>query len=229
IVFLSPTSVTIEMVNKSPYFSETPFDVYLNDKLVLSNVKTNVFSLYHLERNTEYKIKVEKETLKFRTLDYKYKIDVCEYGAIPDGVFDNTKVLQTIILGAPKETLIYFKPGVYFTGPLFLKNDLMIELDKDAVLLGKTDRKEYPILKARVERNDGSILEQSSWEGTPADTFASIITGVEVSNVKIFGEGIIDCNAQNSDWWINHKQMRGGAWRPKGIFLSNSQHIGLQG
>ena len=59
-----------------------------------------------------------------------------------------------------------------------------MNLLRGATILGETDRNKYPILKAQIIREDGSIFEQSSWEGTPADTFASLITGIEVHNVK---------------------------------------------
>lgn len=55
-----------------------------------------------------------------------------------------------------------------------------------------------------------------------------MITGLHVENVKIIGEGVFDGNAQNGDWWVNHKIMR-GAWRPNGLFLVHSKAVSLQG
>ena len=52
-VFVSPISITIELENNSIYYSPSPFDVYLNGKLVISNYKKNVFSLYDLNPNTK--------------------------------------------------------------------------------------------------------------------------------------------------------------------------------
>ena len=58
-----------------------------------------------------------------------------------------------------------------------------------------------------------------SWEANPLDTFTSLqIQGINVSNVKIIGEGILDGNA-NSDWWKYPKNKR-GAWRPR-LFQTN--------
>lgn len=223
VVFLSATSVTVELINNNPYFSVQPYHVKLNHKTVLEEVKTNVFSLYHLEPDTSYEIEVDGKKISFKTASYSKRIDVIKQGAIGDGVTDNTKTLQQIIDGAPDHVYIYFGEGIFLTGPLFLKSNQTIELDKNAVLLGLTERTKYPILKAQIKNEDGSIFEQSSWEGVPADTFASIITGIKIHNVKIIGEGVIDCNAQNSDWWVNHKVMQGGAWRPKGVFFNTLQ------
>lgn len=229
IIFSSATSVSIELLNNDIYFTKQAYDVFLNDHLALEGVKTNVFSLYGLKPDFEYVVRVNEKTISFKTDSYSAFIDVSKKGLIGDGIFDNTLLFQKIIDDAPKHAYIYMGAGTYFTGPIFLKSNLTLEISKDAVILGETERAKYPILKAQVTRPDGSILEQSTWEGTPADTFASIITGIEVENVKIIGEGVIDENAQHSDWWVNHKVMRGGAWRPKGIFLSHCKHIGLQG
>src|SRR5690554_88068 len=229
VIFKSATSVSIELLNNDIYFTKEAYDVLLDSQVVLQSVKTNVFSLYELKPNTTYVVKVGHKKIEFKTDNYTDWIDVKAHGMIGDGVFDNTNALQRIIDDAPKNAHIYIGPGTYFTSPIFLKSDLTIELAKDAIILAETDRLKYPIVKAQLIRADGSIFEQSSWEGTPADTFASIFTGIEVENVKIIGEGIIDENAQNSEWWVNHKVMRGGAWRPKGIFLTHCKHIGLQG
>ncbi len=228
IIFKSATSVSIELQNKDIYYAKEPFDVFLNEKRVLQDVKTNVFSLYGLKPGRAYRVQVGDKLIEFMTDTYSAYIDVLEHGMIGDGTFDNTKRFQKILDDAPKNSYIYIGPGTFFTGPIFLRSHLTIELAKGATILGETDRSKYPILKAQIMREDGSIFEQSSWEGTPADTYASIITGIEVEHVKIIGEGVIDENAQNSDWWVNHKVMR-GAWRPKGVFLTHCQHIGLQG
>ncbi len=229
VIFQSSTSLTLELVNHDIYYSKAVFDVYLNHKLKLKDVKTNVFSLYDLSPDTLYLIEIEKDKLEVRTAHESAVVNVQDYKAIGDGICDDTKAIQSAIDACPKNGRVFIPQGTYYVSPLFLKSNLTIELTKGAMLLGHIDRNEYPILPATKTKLDGSILELSSWEGIPAPTFASIITGIEVENVKIIGEGIIDENAQNSDWWIDHKVQRGGAWRPKGVFLSNCKHIGFQG
>ena len=63
-----------------------------------------------------------------------------------------------------------------------------------------------------------------SWEGNPLDCFASIITGVNVENVKIIGQGVIDGNANNGDWWVDVRTKR-IAWRPRGLFLNHCKNV----
>lgn len=229
IIFKSSRSVTFELNNHDVYYVKETFDVYLDGIKVLSDVKTNVFSLYNLEPKTTYDVKIGEHHVFFETDDETSYLNVLDFGAVGDGIHDDTMAIQTAILTCPKGGLVHIPEGKYLVKPLFLKSHQTIELKRGATLLGHTDRSVYPILPAQVNRLDGSMLELSSWEGNPAPTFASIITGIEVEDVKIIGEGIIDEQAHLSDWWVNHKQMRGGAWRPKGVFLSNSKHIGMQG
>ncbi len=229
VVFKSSRSLTLELINQDIYYAKEPFDVYVNGALVLKQHTKNVFSLYGLLPKTCYEIKVNDFTLKVETEFESVYLNVLDFGAKGDGITDDTMAIQSAILACPKDGLIHIPKGIYYVKPLFLKSYTTIELVKDATLLGHIDRNQYPILPARVKRHDGSMLELSSWEGVPAPTFASTITGIEVLHAKIIGEGIIDENAQNSDWWVNHKVQRGGAWRPKGVFLSNCSSIGLQG
>jgi len=51
---------------------------------------------------------------------------------------------------------------------------------------------------------------------------------IGVKNCLLYGEGIIDYQANLSDFWINHRVQR-IAWRPKGIFIHTSKSITLQG
>lgn len=229
VIFTSSRSVTLELKNQDIYYAHKPFDVYVDGNIYLHQVKTNVFSLFHLTPATTYEISVFGEAIQVKTDDEKASLSVRDFGAKGDGTSDDTNFIQAAIFACPKGGVVEIPKGTYYIRPLFLKSFITIDLQKGATLLGSTNRSDYPILPARIQKGDDIILELSSWEGTPQPTFASLITGIEVEGVKIIGEGIIDENAQNSDWWVNHKVMRGGAYRPKGVFLSHCMHIGLQG
>lgn len=228
VIHKTSRSLTIELKNTSIYYAPKPYDVYLNGDPVKKGVVTNVVSLYDLKENTQYAITIEGHTLVVTTNMESGSVNVRDFGAIGDGVHDDTMAIQTAMMACPKDGVVHIPQGIYHVKPLFLKSRQTIELVKGATLLGNTDRNHYPILPARMIRSDKSILELSSWEGVPAPTYASLITGILAEDVNIIGEGIIDENAHQSDWWINHKVMR-GAWRPKGVFLSNCKRIAMQG
>ncbi|MDE7094921.1 MAG: glycoside hydrolase family 28 protein, partial [Anaeroplasmataceae bacterium] len=193
------------------------------------NIKTNVYSIYHLEPNTKYTIKIN-EYVKTVTTDKEYVcLNVRDFGAKGDGISNDTNFIQTCIYACPDEGRVYIPKGDYYTGPLLLRSNITIELEEGAHLIGDTDRTHYPILPGMTYTSDEKDeYNLGSWEGNPLDCFASIITGINVENVKIVGKGIVDGNAQNADWWINVKERR-IAWRPRGVFLNHCKNIQFQG
>lgn len=228
IIFKSSTSVTIELINNDIYNTKE-YDVYLNGELYSKDVNTNIFSIYNLIPDKNYTITINGESVQFKT-DYEYVcLNVLDFGAKGDGKNNDTNFIQACINSCPKDGRVYIPAGQYYTGPLFLKSDITIELHKDAHLIGDTNRNHYPILPGMTYTTDEKgEYNLGSWEGNPLDCFASIITGINVSNVKIIGLGTIDGNAQNSDWWINHRLKR-IAWRPRGVFLNKCSNISFQG
>ncbi len=228
IIFLSMTSATFELVNEDIYYSKENFNVYLNDKLVLENINTNVFSVYDLIPNTSYKLRIGNDESTFNTLEESVCLNVKDFYALGDGVHDDTLAIQCAIMSCPLNGRVLIPEGIYNVTTLFLKSDIALEIAKDAVLLGNTDRTKYPVLPGRVKTSNNDEYYLGTWEGEPDDSFASTITGINVSNVLVYGQGIIDENAQNSDWWINHRVKR-IARRPKGIFLNRCKNIGFQG
>lgn len=222
-------SMTFECDNKAIYYAPEAYDVYLNDQQIQSNVKTNIFSLFDLEPNHVYEIRVNNDVMAVRTDDVSEILYIKDFGAVGDGIHDDTNAFQQAINQAKPNVLITITEGTYKIRPVFLKSHQTINIKKNAVLLAETDRHFYPILPGQITHRNGNLIEFSSWEGEVANTFASVLTGLGVNDVNIVGEGLIDGHASASDWWKNHKVMRGGAWRPKGLFFSNCEHILLQG
>lgn len=226
IINLTSVSCTIELQNNNPFYSLYTFDVYVNSILVHQNKNTNVFTVFNLYPNTFYNVTIinninKKEmSCAFTTLKASkiitINLDMCNKD-------DCAKDIQKVIDNAKKGTLIIIKKGIYNTTPIFLKSNITIELKKDAILLGNIDRNNYPVL-----RNETGKQVLGSWEGEAKDNFASLITGINVENVNIVGEGTIDGNAQNSDWWNNHRVIR-IACRPHDIFLNNCKNINIIG
>ena len=146
-----------------------------------------------------------------------------------DGETNDTAAIQCAINACPEGGRVYVPAGVYKIYPLFLKSDLVIELAKDSVLSAYTDRERFPILPGRIECQDPEkeyLL--GTWEGDPNDMFAAIITGINVENVVITGQGTIDGNASRENWWNNPK-VRRIAWRPRMIFLNHCKNVVLHG
>ncbi len=209
ILLITANSITYEIVNKDCYYT-AKYDLYLNDNYYDSYDK-NVISIYNLNPNTKYKLKINDDEIEFTTLNKKL-------------IYPKDNNLQNYIDNLNEdETLVIDR--LYNVVALFMKSNTSIYITKDGCLLGETDRTKFPILKADEYLNDKPL---GTWEGRADDSFASIITFLGVSNVVIYGQGTIDCNAQNSDWWIDHRTKR-IARRPKGIFMHTSNNITLEG
>jgi polygalacturonase len=232
-IYCGQRSFSIELINENPFFSPKKYSVFVNEKLIEENVDKNIFSVYDLEPSTKYSVKVLYDGIEkvkeFITRDEFVTLNVKKFGAKGDGVSDDTSFIQACILACPKNGRVLFPQGTYYTRPLFLKSDITIELKEGAILLGNTDRNNYPILPGTTLLTDESDdYNLGSWEGNPLDCFASIITSVNVKNVNIIGKGVIDGNANNSDWWKDVRTKR-IAWRPRGMFLVRSENITVEG
>lgn len=227
VIFLASRCVTIEIQNNTAFNSPDAFSVSLNGRIVLDGVRTNIFSLHDLLPDTDYTVGIPGKSINFRTSCESVSLDVREFHVIGDGKSDDTLAIQAAIMCCPRNGRVVIPAGIYLVRTLFLKSDIDIELAEGATLLGETDRNRYPVLPGRVQGTRAEFFF-GTWEGCAESSFASLITGIGVENVKIYGKGIVNCNADHSDWWQKDLEKR-LAWRPRGIFLNRCRNIALQG
>ncbi len=240
IIAKSSRSVTLELFNDQAYYSDQAYHVYLDNKLYIKNEKKNVISLYNLEPGTSYDVKVLSASSQgveenfesgesFTTDDEYVLLNVKTFGAKGDGVSLDSYAIQAAIASCPDKGTVYIPSGIYLCSPLFLKSHITLYLEKGAILLGTTDRSLYPILPGCTMTSDEKDeYYLGTWEGNPLSTHASLITAIGIEDTAIVGQGIIDGNAEKSDWWINPKVKR-EAWRPKTIFFKGCKDILVQG
>ncbi len=231
IVEIFNRSVTIEIESDLIYQQPSEFTVFIDEKEVLKSNK-NVVSVSGLLPDTKYEIKVIAENgecvAQFTTKHESVLLDVTAFGAKGDGRSSDYAAIQAAILSCPKDGTVYFPEGVYYTTPVFLKSDMTLWLDEGAVILGDTDRNNYPMLPGMTRTTDEKDeYNLSSWEGNPLTSYASLITAIDADNIDIIGPGTLDGNANNSDWWVNAKVKR-GAWRPNALYLCRCNNVRVQ-
>lgn len=233
VLFKTARSITLELTGKGCYETDEEHEIYVNGMLHETGRKI-IVSLFELLPDTEYEIvavlgKEKSKLLTVKTETEFVTLNVKDFGAKGDGVTDDTLFLQCAVLACPKNGRVFVPEGTYKITTLFLKSDLTLELGKNAVLLAETDRTRFPVLPGRISSADETEeYNLGTWEGNPLDCFAGILTGINVSNVVITGQGTIDGCASKENWWHEPK-IRRIAWRPRLVFLNHCENIVLHG
>ncbi|MDR6562418.1 MULTISPECIES: glycoside hydrolase family 28 protein [unclassified Arcicella] len=149
------------------------------------------------EYNWEHLPKVVQPTFRRDT------INILSKGAKPDGITLNTEVINNAIITCSKKGggVVLVPKGLWLTGPIELKSNVNLHLQKAATLLFTTDKSKY-------------ALVEGSYEGKKAARNQSPISGIGLVNVAITGKGIID---GNGDVWraVNKAQLTEGEWKEK--------------
>ena len=86
-------------------------------------------------------------------------VNVRDLGAVPDGKTLCTEAIQQAIdrCGAAGGGTVYFPPGTYLSGTLFLKSHVTLHLEAGATLLGSTRLADYPLVKAKVPSRTNAL------------------------------------------------------------------------
>lgn len=115
--------------------------------------------------------------------------DITDYGAVADGKTKNTKAFAKAIEACVQAGggRVNVPAGLWLTGPIELASNLDLHLELGAVILFSPDFEDYPVVRQNYE----------GWEQVRCQ---SPLTGIELENIAITGDGVIDGSGQ--------------AWRP---------------
>lgn len=231
LIYTGAVSCCFELNHLTPYYAPGVYSVYLNGEKKL-DVDTNVFSLFGLQPDTEYTVAVvsgeEKHEISFHTEKENGAVDVRSFGAVGDGIHDDTDAVQAAIHFTPPGVRIHFPAGTYLCRPLALRSHLILDLDRDAVILGCPDRQQYPILPGLVpDMNGGKNIMVGCFEGLTRPMYQSLIHAEYCEDIVICGEGTVDGNAQNSDFWTEYKNFETA--RPRLMFFCNCKNVTVHG
>ena len=151
---LGVTSTTISLV-WNPVNDErlVGYDIYVNQEKV-KEIRPSAkdvsiiprIELKGLESDTVYLVQVkavddtgstlfDSSKIPVKTLPQEPRLEATAYGAVGDGITDNTLALQKAIRDTPAGGILHISKGVYLTGTLFLHSYMTLELDEDAVLM----------------------------------------------------------------------------------------------
>jgi polygalacturonase len=139
---------------------------------------------------------------------------ITSYGAIGDGITLNTASINKAIQACSSNGggVVVVPAGLWLTGPIELKNNVNLFIDKNAILQFSKDLNQYPLVKG-------------NWEGVEQMRNQSPIYANHVSNIAITGSGIID---GNGDAWrmVKRDKLNETQWKKlisSGGVLSDDQ------
>lgn len=234
LIMITARSATLELNDGGTYETKEKYHMLLNG-VERGTAETVVTSLFDLKPDTSYTLDVRKEdgtdagSISFRTDEEFVTINVRELGAAGDGLSDDTGFIQAAIMACPPKSRVLIPKGKYKITSIFLKSGISLEIAKGAELLAETDRNRFAKFPGRIESYDEKDeYHLGTWEGNPLPMFAGIVSGIGVSDVKLYGEGIINGCASEENWWHNPK-VRVGAFRPRMLFLNQCKRIQVQG
>jgi len=233
IIFQTARTVVIELMNAGIYYTDLPYQLYLNGEFVMQSNKV-IQTISNLKPDTEYRLQVKNDPsvsadLVFHTDPEFVTLNVKQFGAKGDGIQDDTLFIQTAIQCCPKGGRVLIPEGTYKVTSLFLKDDLILELSQNATLSATWERELRPVLPGLIESYDEfSEYNLGSYEGNPLDMFAGLINGINVSNVIIYGGGLLEGNASFDNWW-NNPTKKNIAFRPHLLYLNHCSNVTISG
>ncbi|WP_163712037.1 glycoside hydrolase family 28 protein [Mangrovibacterium lignilyticum] len=115
--------------------------------------------------------------------------NIADRGSIGDGVFKNTEIINNAIQECFKAGggQVIVPPGIYLTGPITMASHVNLHLDAGSVILFSADLEDYDL----VYSSSGNA------------SMPSLISGSDLEDVAITGEGVIN---GNGDKWRPIKQ-----------------------
>ena len=230
ILYCSSSSACLELKNKNPYYAPAPYTVLVDGREAF-RCETNVFSLYDLRPDTKYAVAVrfgdrEEENVQFRTRPETCCISVKDFGAVGDGIHEDTNALQAAINLLPDGGRLLFPAGAYLTLPLALKSHITLDLAEGAVLLGSPQRERYPIIPGiAADPVSGKEVPLAVFEGIEQSSYQSLLQASYAEDIAIVGRGTIDGNGRG--WWTGFRDFP--ASRPRVIFLNRCKGFTLHG
>lgn len=116
--------------------------------------------------------------------------NVLDFGAKPDGIFDNTIAIKKAIQKCSSKGggIVLVPAGKFFTGPIHLESNVNFHLAEGAEILFSTDPSVYPIV-------------HTSFEGTELMNYSPLIYAFNKKNIAVTGKGTLNGQSTNENWW----------------------------
>lgn len=155
------------------------------------------------------------------------KLYITDFGARGDGKFLCTRAIQSAFdESAETGATVVVPEGIFCCGSLFLRQGMSLELEKGAVLLGSSRLRDY-------------VIEPTRFEGRTCAWPLALLNIRNLSDVHIYGKGIIDGNGY--PFWKQFWESRAEAvacgrsfsnrdsMRPRLVFAEQCSNVRIEG
>ena len=151
----------------------------------------------------------------------QYRLD--QYGIFPNGTVQTQKLQDLIDLAAGEGGgCLVIPEGCYLSGALYFRQGVNLFIEKDGVLKGSDDIRDFPLCETRIE-------------GQNCLYFPALINAEGLDGFTISGEGTIDGNGRRywEDFWLrkewNPRCTNKDSQRPRLVFLSHCTNVLVTG
>jgi len=154
---------------------------------------------------------------------------VNDYGVVSDTTSNNSPAIQKAIddCAAKGGGIVYFKPGIYVSGSIFIKSNVQLRIDKGVLILGSQNFSHYPDIDTRIA-------------GIEMKWPAALINLINVKNAAITGEGVVNARGKFcwDKYWSTRKEYdaKGLRWivdydvkRIRTVLVQNSSDVTVKG
>ncbi|WP_034256881.1 glycoside hydrolase family 28 protein [Adhaeribacter aquaticus] len=145
-----------------------------------------------------------------------YSVKVTDFGAVGDGLTLNTEAFEKAIaaVAAKGGGRVIIPRGLWLTGPVVLRSNINLHAEAGSMVIFSKNLDDYPLVK-------------TSFEGLNTVRCQSPITGKDLENVAITGEGTFD---GSGDAWrpVKKSKLTEEQWKrlvKSGGVLSNDQKV----
>ena len=154
----------------------------------MKKIVSTIFTLIFIASSSVYAQKAKHQEYSWSNLPVIAKtsfkadtISIVKYGAKNDGLSLNTRAINDAIIACNKNGggVVLVPKGMWITGPIELKSNVNLHLQKNAILQFTKDFSQYPLV-------------ESNWEGLPQMRNQSPLWATNQTNIAVTGYGIID-------------------------------------
>jgi len=188
----------------------TEFGASSMASLVCQSIKEQHLPIEKYLKPSNFKEKLAFELPKIYQPHFKRDtFNIMNYGAIADGLTLNSVAINKAIddCAAHGGGTVVIPAGSYVTGPIIMKNNINLHLDRGALVIFSSDFNQYPLVR-------------STFEGVDAARCQSPVTAEGLENIAITGRGIMNGNGYywrplrkdklSETEWKNHLKKYGG-------------------